>query len=63
MLHDKAKTIQHGKDSESYHCRQCNFDGYGTPNSLQKAKRHNKQTKHTVDVYYESWREVTNRYK
>jgi len=58
----RAKTIQHGRDDEEYHCRQCNFSDTGISNALQKARNHNKKTGHTVDVYYETWREVTNKW-
>ncbi len=56
----QTKTIQHGKESESYHCRQCNFSGTEENGCLARAKRHNARTGHTIDVYYESWREITN---
>mgnify|MGYP001561029795 CR=1 len=53
------RTIQHGKDGEDYHCRKCSFSGYGMSGCLQKAVNHSKKTGHTIDIYYESWREVT----
>lgn len=63
MTIQEAKTIQHGKESESYHCRKCNFSGTGLSGCLAKAKEHNIKTGHTVDVYYESWREITNNWR
>jgi len=57
------KVIQHGKESESYYCRQCNFSGEGKSGGLDKAKRHCLATNHTVDVYYQSWREVTKKWR
>ena len=61
----KPKTIQHGKESESYYCRTCNYcRGINIKSgALARAKYHNSKTGHTVDVYYETWREITNNYK
>jgi hypothetical protein len=55
----KPRVIQHGKEDESYYCRECSFSGVGTSGSLNKAKVHSKKTGHTIDVYYETWREIT----
>ena len=61
---EKAKTIQHGKDEENAYCRTCNFRLLGRKDgTLENAKRHNKLTNHTVDVYYETWREITNNWQ
>ena len=32
----EAKTIQHGKEGESYHCRQCHFNGTELRGCLEK---------------------------
>ena len=50
--------IQHGRDYESYYCRNCDFSDSGIKGALKQAKRHAKETGHTVDVYYETWREI-----
>ena len=55
----QPRVIQRGKEDESYHCRKCGFTGFSSSGSLAKAKRHSMKTGHTVDVYYESRREVT----
>ncbi len=52
------KTIQHGIDDKNAHCRSCGFSE-DTGDVLKKAKKHSRETKHTVDIYYETWREVT----
>ena len=59
----EPKTIQHGKTEESCHCRECNFNNFGKSGCLAKAKYHNAKTRHTVDIYYETWREITNRWR
>lgn len=54
------RIIQHGVTDGSWHCRQCRFSGVAVCGSaLQKAKTHSNNTGHTVDVYYETWREIT----
>ncbi len=55
----EAKIIKHGVESKSAYCRQCKWRGQTTA----QAKRHNKATNHTVDVYYENWKEVTNNWR
>ncbi len=58
----ETKTINHGRDSENYHCRECKFSDVDVKGTLAKARRHTDKTGHTVDVYYESWRETTKRW-
>jgi len=58
LRENKLSVIHHGKEDESYHCRNCNFSDCGIKNALKKAKIHSNKTGHTVDVYYESWREL-----
>lgn len=60
LKNNPMRVIQHAKqpDSEECYCRICGFDESGT-NILAKAKRHAQKTGHTIDVYYESWREIT----
>ena len=60
LKNNKMRVIQHERerDNESCHCRNCNFSDFGK-NMLALAKKHSSQTGHTVDVYYETWREVT----
>lgn len=59
-LKNPMRVLTHPRDKEAEycHCRGCGFSGCGR-NMLAKAKRHASQTGHTVDVYYETWREVT----
>jgi hypothetical protein len=49
---------QRDKDAENCHCRVCSFSDCGK-GMLRKAKLHASKTGHTIDVYYETWREVT----
>ncbi len=54
------RVINHGTQEESYHCRECKSSGFAnTATALVKAKHHSTQTGHTVDVYKETWQEVT----
>jgi len=57
---NKMRVIKHKreKENESCHCRVCDFSDFGS-GMLDKAKDHAKKTGHTIDVYYETWREVT----
>lgn len=59
-LKNPMRVISHPRDKkEEYcYCRHCRFIDSGK-NMLAYAKRHASQTGHTVDVYYETWREVT----
>jgi hypothetical protein len=52
------RRIDHGttKDVNS-HCRHCNWGDLSTSES--KAKKHSKETGHTVDIYKERWIEMT----
>lgn len=61
LTENTQRVIQHGKVSEDYHCRNCNFsDSFEKENKAMRiAKAHSQKTGHTVDVYYESHREVT----
>ena len=63
LKNNKMNVIKHerDKDAESCSCRICHFSDVGK-NMLAKSKRHAQRTGHTVDVYYETWREV-NYYK
>ena len=60
LRNNKMRVIQHTRDKEeeTCHCRNCNFSDCGK-NMLRLAKNHASKTGHTVDVYYETWREVT----
>ncbi len=57
---DKPRVIQGvGRESESCHCRGCSFSISTITGVLVKAKAHSSKTGHTVDVYYETHRQVT----
>jgi len=60
LKNNKMRVIQHQRDKneEDCHCRNCSFSDSGK-NMLALAKKHSRQTGHTIDVYYETWREVT----
>ena len=59
----ETKTIKHGREQENYHCRICDFSDTGIKNALAKARKHTDTTGHTVDVYYEIWRETTKNWR
>lgn len=58
LKNNRMRIIQHGRSDETCYCRICDFNEYAGK-VLQKAKRHAEKTGHTIDVYYESWREIT----
>lgn len=58
LKNNPMRVIKHGIDDETCHCRICNFSDCGK-NMLIKAKRHAQQTGHTIDVYCETWKEIT----
>lgn len=58
LKENRQRTVQHGRSDSNFHCRNCGENDF-TGDCLAKAKRHAVKTGHTVDVYYETHREVT----
>ncbi len=54
---NNLRVIRHKKEngSETAFCRVCGLI-YSGNNALNIAKKHSKDTGHTVDIYYETWR-------
>ena len=44
---NKFRTVKHGLDEVSAHCRHCDFHSQ----NAESASKHAKKTLHTVDVY------------
>ncbi len=52
------RTIRHGENEASAHCRNCKESKYD--GDVQAwARRHARETLHTVDFYRENWTEYT----
>jgi len=58
LKNNEMRIINHGRDDENCYCRICEFSS-GGKNILAYAKKHAQKTGHTVDVYYETHREIT----
>lgn len=60
MAYDKSKfrSVRHGVEDESVHCRMCSFNDGGI-GCFTKGRAHAKKTGHTVDCYRENWTEYT----
>ena len=55
---NKPRTVKHGIEEVNAYCRKCDFSCHGL-NIMGKVRYHSEKNQHTVDVYTETWKEVT----